>query len=241
MRHGSISNLSDASPTGISTRVKVACDGCHAKKLKCTGHRPCEPCKKANRACHLTRGPFSGDSGTDAPETRDDSETMDLQTEASPILDVVDLPATSNPIFDSAPRSSSSAMAVPNIMSGGADMELDASIAPAPFPVQSNRETVEGPIGVKIMHPPSVDSSTTQYARANVPDISNVKARDFTMSQRDMLDQEISLKQNSEPAIDPGNYDGLASNHSIWDLFDDTSTFSFEANVLIPYPILHED
>lgn len=37
------------------TRAKIACDSCHAKKLKCGGRRPCSSCKKADRECHFNR------------------------------------------------------------------------------------------------------------------------------------------------------------------------------------------
>lgn len=48
-----------------SSRVKVACDACRAKKLKCTGTLPCSACAKGSRQCHYTDDVFSGQRPAD--------------------------------------------------------------------------------------------------------------------------------------------------------------------------------
>lgn len=47
--------IQDTTPPPKKHRIKVACDLCHEKKLKCTGTFPCRTCEQQGRLCTAAR------------------------------------------------------------------------------------------------------------------------------------------------------------------------------------------
>lgn len=56
--------IQDTTPPPRKHRIKVACDLCHEKKLKCTGTFPCRTCEQQGRLCTAARVANSNRNGT---------------------------------------------------------------------------------------------------------------------------------------------------------------------------------
>lgn len=90
-------------------RIKVACDECHARRVRCNGHSPCNGCPQIGVACLYTR-PLKKRGGASAKQkenfihrrrlkaaTRSDEEMMPSRTTATTIS-VTSPPIISKPI-----------------------------------------------------------------------------------------------------------------------------------------------
>lgn len=51
-------------------RVRIACDNCRRRKMRCDGNEPCAPCRSTPTSCHYAEAPGSPSSSTHGLHTQ---------------------------------------------------------------------------------------------------------------------------------------------------------------------------